>query len=102
MLFLIDVVAEEIWRSRADAAKKDIFLIPLYLIRVIAADLNVKRRERDNGRGKSWQRTVPIGRIRMRPRGSGAAEIRITGRVIARGIRPMRSETALDRGSETK
>jgi hypothetical protein len=77
-------------------------LIPLYLIKVIAANLNVKRRERDNGRGKSWQKTAPIGRIRIWPRGSGAAEIRITGNVIARGIRPMQSATALDRGIATE
>jgi hypothetical protein len=81
-------VLEEIWRRGVGAARNDLYLILLCVIRSIVAMLNVKRHARGNGRRRSCQSTVTTEQTRQRHKGSGGAETRITGSSIARGIRP--------------
>jgi hypothetical protein len=92
-------VWEEIWRSGACAARNVFIAILRYASSGIAAILNVKRPARESGRRRSCPGTGTTERTRLKRRGSGAAETRVTGESTGGRIRPIQREIAFVRGS---
>jgi hypothetical protein len=83
------VIVEEIWRRGASAAREDLFPTLRYGISGIVAIETVRRHARESGKKRSWQTIVTTERTRLKLKGSGAAETRVTGERTGRRIRPI-------------